>query len=87
MKIKPLRDWVVLKPLSQEEKTKSGIILPDTAQEEKPEQAKVMAYGSEVEGLQRDDTVLFAQYSPQEVEIKGNKLLVIKEEDVLAVIS
>jgi chaperonin GroES len=95
MKIKPLNDKVVVKPLKQEEKTKSGIFLPDSAREEKPEQGEVVAVGT---GKMLDngtrasmsvkvgDRVLFTKYSPDEVEIEGIKYLVIEEEKILGVV-
>jgi len=86
MKLRPLRDQVIVKPITKKEKTKSGIILPDTAEQEKSQQGKVMAYGPKVKGLKKNDQVLFTQYAPQEIEINKNKLFVIKEEDILAVV-
>ena len=95
MKIKPLNDKEVVKPLKQEEKTKSGIFLPDSAREEKPEQGEVVAVGT---GKMLDngtrasmsvkvgDRVLFTKYSPDEVEIEGIKYLVIEEEKILGVV-
>jgi len=95
MNIKPLNDKVVVKPLEQEEVTQSGIVLPDTAREDKPEQGKVVAVGSGklLDNGQRTpisvkegDTVLFTKYSPDEVEVDGEKYLVVEEEKILAVI-
>jgi len=86
MKIKPLRDNVVVKPVSIEEKTKTGIILPDTAEKQKPEQGKVISVGPKVKGIKRNDLVLFTQYAPNEIKVDNKELLVIKEEDILAVI-
>lgn len=96
MKIKPLNDKVVVKPLKAEEVTKSGIILPDTAREEKPEQGEVVAVGpgklldsgSRAEmSVKEGDRVLFTKYSPDEVEIDGEKFLVIEEEKILGIVS
>jgi len=86
MKIKPLRKQVVVKPITKEEKTKTGIILPDTAEKEKPEQGRVMAVGPKVKEVKKGDLVLFTQYAPNEIKVDGKELLVIKEEDILAII-
>lgn len=85
MNIKPLADRVVVKITEQEEKTKSGIILPDTAKE-KPEQGKVISKGKDVKEVKEGDIVMFAKYGPTEVKVEGEELLVIKEEDILAII-
>jgi len=93
--LKPLADRVVVRPLSKEEQTASGIILPDTASKEKPQEGEVLAVGPgkldqsgkrialEVEIGNR---VLFSKYSPTEVEVDGEELLVVSEGDILAVI-
>jgi len=95
MRIKPLNDKVVVKPLKQEEVTKSGIVLPDTAREEKPEQGEVVAVGPGKllengnragMSVKEGDRVLFTKYSPDEVEISGEKYLVIEEEKILGVV-
>lgn len=95
MNIKPLRDQVVLKPISEEERSKGGIILPDTAEREKPEQGKVIAVGSgrlTPQGkiiplsVKVGDRVLFTKYGPTEVKVEGKEYLVVKEEDILAVL-
>lgn len=95
MKIKPLNDKVVVKPLKQDEKTKSGIFLPDSARDEKPEQGEVVAVGTgkmldngtrAVMSVKVGDKVLFTKYSPDEVEIDGIKYLVIEEEKILGVV-
>lgn len=93
-KYKPLNDHILIKPTTKEEVSKSGIILPDTVDKEKPEQGEVIAVGTGklLENGQRapisvkvGDTVIFKKYSPDEVP--GEKeLLIIKEEDILAVI-
>lgn len=93
MKLRPLGDKVVLKVLDSEEKTASGIVLPDSAQE-KSQQAKVMAVGpgrvvdgvKEIMELKEGDTVLFAKYSGTEVKFEGEDYLVINQKEVLAVI-
>ena len=86
MTIKPLRDNLVVEAAGLEEKTKSGIVLPDTATKEKPEQGKVVSVGPKVKGVKKGDTVLFTQYATNEVKINNRELLVIKEEDILAII-
>jgi len=94
MKIKPLGDKVLLKQLESEEKTKSGIVLPDTAKE-KPQQGKVIAVGSGkiIEGkkvpleVKVGDVVLYKKYGPDEVKIDDEEYLILSEEDILAIIS
>lgn len=96
MQIKPLRDQVILEPISEAEITKGGIILPDTAEKEKPEQGKVIAAGPgriAADGkttippsVKKGDKVLFTKYGPTEVKVDGKEYLVVKEEDILAVL-
>ena len=94
MSIRPLQDRILIKRVREEEKTKGGIIIPDTAKE-KPIEGKVIAVGKGA--IQKDgsvrklevkvgDTVLFAKYSGSDVKIEGEDHLIIREEDVLAVI-
>ena len=95
MKIKPLGNRVVLKSLPEEEVTKGGIILPDTAEKEKPEQAEVIAIGpgkllddgkrSEME-VSVGDKVIFSKYSPTEIKLDEEEYLVVGEEDILGII-
>lgn len=94
MKIRPLHDRILIKRLEEEKKTASGIVIPDTAAE-KPEQGEVMSVGK---GKMTDegklvpldvkvgDRVLFGKYSGQTVRVKGDELLVMREEDILGVI-
>jgi len=77
---------VVVKATSQEEKTKSGIVLPDTVEKEKPEQGKVIAVGPKTKEVKVGDLVIFTQYAPNEIKVGGEEFLIIKEEDILAVI-
>lgn len=93
--LRPLADKVVIKPHKEEEKTKSGIVLPATAEKEKPEQGEVIAVGpgkTNEQGtlipmsVKVGDKVLFTQYGPQEVKLDSEKYLVISESDILAVI-
>ena len=93
--LKPLGDRVVIKALEREEVTKSGIYLPDTAKE-KPQEGRVEAVGpgrildngerSKME-LKEGDRVLFAKYAGTEFKLDGEDLLILRESDILAVIS
>jgi len=94
MKIRPLQDRVIVKRLEEEEKTKGGIIIPDTAKE-KPQEGKVIAVGKgkmTEEGklipldVKVGDKILFGKYSGTEVKIEGEEHLIMKEEDILGVI-
>ena len=85
MKIQPLDDRVVLEQLEQEERTKSGIILPDSAQE-KPKMAKVLAVGKAVMEVQEGDVVLYKSYGPDDVKVDNKEYMIAKEEDILAVV-
>ena len=93
MKIQPLADRVVLKVLEAEEKTKGGIVLPDTAKE-KPQEGKIVAVGSGkiVDGKQVPldvkvgDKVLYGKYSGTEITVDGEELLILKEDDILAIV-
>ena len=95
MVFKPLSNHVFIEPLEEEKTTKSGIVLPDTAEKEKPIKGKVLAVGP---GKRNDkgelvpmsvkvgDVVLFKKYGPDEIEIDEKKYLVGDEEDILAII-
>ena len=85
MSLQPLADRIVLEQIESEEKTSSGKILPDSAKE-KPEQAKVVAVGPDVKELKTGDLVLYTKYGPNEVKVDGKEYLVVKEEDVLAIL-
>jgi chaperonin GroES len=94
MSIRPLQDRILIKRLREEEKTKGGIIIPDTAKE-KPQEGKVIAVGNGAvtkDGKVRKlevkpgDTVLFAKYSGNDVILDGDQHLIMREEDILAVI-
>ena len=82
MNIHPLADRRVLEQLKQEEQTKSGIILPDSAQE-KPKMAKVLAVGVKVEEVKEGDVVLYNSYGPDDVKVDGQDFMISKEEDIL----
>jgi len=94
MKLKPLRDRLIVKPDESEDKTKSGIVLPDSAKEE-PQEGKVVAVGSGA--LDRDgkkipmevkvgDKVIVPKYGANKVKVEGDEYLILREEDVLAVV-
>ena len=94
MKLKPLSDRVVVKPEEAEEKTPSGIILPDTAKE-KPQLGKVVAVGkgkmSDSGSLIKmdikvNDKVLYGKYSGTEISFEGDELLIMRESDILAIL-
>ena len=94
MKLRPLQDRVIVKQSEAEEKTKSGILLPDTAKE-KPTKGKVVAVGpgklddsgKPMElGIRVGDTVYYGKYSGTDVEIDGEKLVILRESDVLGVL-
>ncbi len=85
MKLQPLADRVVLEQVDAEEKSASGIILPDSAKE-KPSQGKVLAVGKEVKEIKAGDTVLYSKYGPTEFKVDGQEVLLCKEEDVLAIV-
>ena len=89
MNIKPLGDRVLVKPAPAEEKTVGGIIIPDTAKE-KPLQGKVVAVGEgkkdEPMVLKAGDTVLYGKYAGTEIEYEGEKYLVMRQSDVVAIL-
>ncbi|MDO8617784.1 MAG: co-chaperone GroES [Candidatus Uhrbacteria bacterium] len=95
MKLRPLGDRVIIKALSKEEKSKGGIILPDTVDKERPEQGEIIAVGPGklLENGSRapmnvkvGDKVVFKKYSPDEVKVDEIEYLVLSESDVMAVI-
>jgi chaperonin GroES len=94
MDLRPLHDRVIVKRLDQETKTASGIVLPDAAAE-KPDQGKILAVGNGKileDGKVRPldvkvgDIVLFGKYSGQTVKVEGEELLVMREEDIMAIV-
>jgi len=94
MKVRPLHDRLLVKRIEGEEKTKGGLIIPDTAKE-KPMEGRVIAAGKgkvDDEGclrrldVQRGDRVLFGKYSGTEIQLDGDEHLIIREDDVLAVL-
>ncbi len=95
MNLRPLNDRVVVEPIEQDTTTASGLVLPETAKE-KPQQGKVVAVGpgardEDGERMPLDvevgDTVLFAKYAGTEIKLDGNKVLIMKENDILGVVS
>ncbi len=94
MKIRPLQDRVIVKRIEEEEKTKGGIIIPDSAKE-KPQEGKVIAVGKgkmTEDGklipldVKVGDRVLFGKYAGTEVKIEGEEHLIMREEDILGII-
>ena len=94
MKIRPLQDRILVKRVDEEETTKGGIIIPDTAKE-KPQEAKVVAVGNgkvtddgKIQPLdvKKGDRILLSKYAGTEVNIDGEEHLIIREDDVLGVI-
>lgn len=90
MNIKPLADRVLIAPAPAEEKTVGGIIIPDTAKE-KPLQGNVLAVGQGTKDeemiLKAGDRVLYGKYSGTEIELEGEKYLIMRQSDVLAVLA
>jgi chaperonin GroES len=94
MKIRPLGDRVLIKRVAEEEKTKGGIIIPDTAKE-KPQEGKVIAVGkgkANEDGkitpldVKAGDRILFGKYSGTEIKLNGEEHLILREEDILGII-
>ncbi|MBO6108427.1 MAG: co-chaperone GroES [Eubacterium sp.] len=93
MKLVPLADRVVLKQLDAEEKTKSGIVLPGSAQE-KPQQAEIVAVGpgGVVDGkevkmeVKKGDQVIYSRYSGTDVKLDGEEYVIVRQSDILAVV-
>lgn len=94
MKIRPLQDRVIVKRLEEEEKTKGGIIIPDTAKE-KPMEGKVVAVGkgrTAEDGklvkldVKAGDRILFSKYAGTEVKVEGKEYLIMREDDILGII-
>lgn len=95
MKIKPLADYVLVQPIKEEEKTKSGIFLPETAEKERPEQGKVIAVGPGKRNekgelvpvsVKPGQKILFKKYGPDEIKVDNKEYLICKEEDILAIL-
>jgi len=95
MKLKPLSDHVIVKPITEDEVTKTGIVLPDTVDKEKPEKGEVIAIGPGklLDNGQRvpmsvkvGDKVMFKKYSPDEIKIDEEEYLIISESDILGIL-
>jgi len=95
MKIQPCADNILIESIKSEEKTKSGILLPASAEKERPEQGKVIAVGPGKKNKKGDiipvsikvgQKVLFSKYGPNEIKVDGKEYLIAKEDDVLAII-
>ena len=88
MKIKPLSDRVLVRPTAAEEVTISGIIIPDTAKE-KPLKGEILAVGNGTKDeemvVKAGDVVLYVKYAGTEIEVEGEKLLIMRQNDILAV--
>ena len=94
MKIRPLQDRILVKRIDEEEKTKGGIIIPDTAKE-KPQEGKVIAVGNGKIGddgkiqpldVKKGDKLLFSKYAGTEINLDGEEHLIIREDDVLGIL-
>ena len=94
MKVRPLHDRLLVERIDEDEKTKGGIIIPDTAKE-KPMQGKVIAAGPgklnergkvTPMGVKMGDKVLFSKYAGTEFQLEGNEHLIVREDDVLAIL-
>lgn len=94
MKVKPLQDRILIKRIEEEEKTKGGIIIPDAAKE-KPQEGKVVAVGDgkTLESgkkapltVKPGDKILFGKYSGTEIKVDGEEHLILREDDVLAIV-
>jgi chaperonin GroES len=85
MALKPLKDRVVVSYAATEDKTAGGLYVPDSAKE-KPQEGKVEAVGSEVKEVKVGDKVLFEKYGGSKVKVGSDEMLIVKEEDILAII-
>ena len=95
MKIKPLTNHILIEPIEEEEKTKSGILLPETAEKERSEQGIIIACGPGKKDktgkiipleVKQGDKVLFTKYGPNEIKVENKEYLIAKEEDILAIL-
>ena len=93
IRVKPLQDRIIVRRVAEEEKSKGGIIIPDTAKE-KPQQGKVVAVGpgKKEDGkvlpldVKAGDTILFARYSGTEIKLDGEEHIILREDDVLGIV-
>ena len=95
MKIKPLSDYILIEPIKEEERTETGILLPQTTEKEKPEQGRVIATGPGRKtssgklisiDIKPGDKVLFTKYGPNEIKVENKNYLIARQEDILAII-
>jgi chaperonin GroES len=95
MDIKPLADHILIEPIKKEEKSKAGILLPETTEKERPEEGKVIEVGPGRKNsagkripldIEKGDIVIFSKYGPTEIKIKDKEYLIAKEDDILAII-
>lgn len=85
--VKPLGEFILVRPEKEKVQSKSGLVLPESSDQERPQQGKIIAVGdSEKIKVKKNDTVIFAKYSGTEIKINKEDLLIIKNEDVLAVL-
>ena len=95
MQIKPISDHVLIEPIKGEDKSKGGILLPQTAEKERPEQGKIIAVGPGKKDetgkiipmeVKPGDKVLFTKYGPNEIKVDDKEYLIAREEDILAIL-
>jgi chaperonin GroES len=95
-KLKPIGEYILVEPVEEEEKTASGLILQTSGKGERPQKGKIVALGTGRKddngkviqfSVEAGQTVIFKRYSPEDIELEGNKYLLMKESDILAVIS
>ena len=95
MNIKPLSDHILIEPIKEEEKTKTGILLPQTSERENPEQGKVVAVGpgkKDEDGkvvpleVKIGDKILFRSFDPHKIKVEDKEYLIAREEDILAIL-
>lgn len=96
LKIKPVGGFILVKPAKEEEKTSSGLIIQSTSKGEKPQKGEIISLGTgrlDKDGnklawnVKEGDTILFKKYSPEEIEFDGTEYLIMREEDILAVLN
>jgi len=96
LNIKPIGDRVLIEPIEEDNTTKSGIVIPDTAEKERPEKGKIVAVGggkTSEDGkpvpmsVKEGQVILFAKYGPTEIKVDGREYLIAKEEDILAILN
>ncbi len=96
MKLNPISDNIIVLPKKQESKTKGGILLPESAEKEKPQIGKVVAVGpgkllasgerSKIQ-VKKGDQILFSKYSPQEIKLDGEEYFILREDEIIAIIN